>query len=119
MTTQTTGVADASSEDLRLLDSTRPVIGNAGFGRGEGGEIFDIHPYYGWYHGNNTDWYRLARTLRESDAVGKPRYPATDDTTAMCPDRRAIIAGSTASMPCTTPIRLTRMSSWNTAGSND
>jgi len=66
------GYLEQVREDLRLLDPTRLVIGNAGFGRGEGGEIFDIHPYYGWYHGNNTDWYRLARVLREADAAGKP-----------------------------------------------
>ncbi len=44
-------------EDIRAWDPTRPVIGNAGFGRGKPGEIYDIHRYAGWYHGNIMDWY--------------------------------------------------------------
>ncbi|MDH7570042.1 MAG: glycoside hydrolase family 2 TIM barrel-domain containing protein, partial [Armatimonadota bacterium] len=59
-------------EDIRLLDPTRPVIGNAGFGRGEPGEIYDLHPYWGWYSGNPCDWYRLEQELRKADAAGKP-----------------------------------------------
>jgi beta-galactosidase len=43
-------------EDLRLFDTTRPVIGNAGFGQGEPGEVFDVHRYAGWYYGNFCDW---------------------------------------------------------------
>lgn len=43
-------------DDLRLFDTTRPVIGNAGFGHGVPGEIFDVHRYAGWYYGNICDW---------------------------------------------------------------
>ncbi len=63
---------EATRADVALLDPTRPVIGNAGFGQGEGGEIYDIHPYYGWYHGNLNDWYALSDAVARADAAGKP-----------------------------------------------
>ena len=44
-------------EDIRAMDPTRPVIGNAGFGHGKPGEIFDVHRYAGWYYGSICDWY--------------------------------------------------------------
>jgi beta-galactosidase len=58
--------------DLRLLDPTRPVIGNAGFGRGKPGEIFDVHPYWGYYSGNLCDWYRLSEYQAPADEAGQP-----------------------------------------------
>jgi len=54
------------------IDPTRPVIGNAGFGRGQGGEIYDHHQYTGWYSGNPHEWYNLKSTLALADAAGKP-----------------------------------------------
>ncbi|MDH7601347.1 MAG: glycoside hydrolase family 2 TIM barrel-domain containing protein, partial [Armatimonadota bacterium] len=60
-------------EDVRRLDPTRPVIGNAGFGRGEPGEIYDVHCYYGWYAHNFHDWYRAYETyLQQAARAGKP-----------------------------------------------
>lgn len=63
---------EAIREDIRLLDPTRPVIGNAGFGKGQGGEVYDYHQYLGWYWGNAHDWYQLNDTLKLADAAGKP-----------------------------------------------
>jgi len=60
-------------EEVRMLDPTRPVIGNAGFGLGEPGELFDVHPYSGWYSGNISDWYGVySRYLTQADKAGKP-----------------------------------------------
>lgn len=59
--------------DLRALDPTRPIIGNAGFGHGEPGEIYDVHHYYGWYAGSAVDWYGSYRTfLDAADKADKP-----------------------------------------------
>ena len=41
---------------LKKWDPNRAYIGNAGFGLGLGGEIFDAHPYSGWYHGTFLDY---------------------------------------------------------------
>ncbi len=62
----------AIREDIRLLDPTRPVIGNAGFGKGQGGEIYDHHQYLGWYSANAHEWYALNDTLSLAEAAGKP-----------------------------------------------
>lgn len=62
----------AIREDIRLLDPTRVVIGNAGFGKGQGGEVYDHHRYLGWYYGNAHDWYELNETLDLSEAAGQP-----------------------------------------------
>lgn len=58
--------------DLKLFDPTRPVIGNAGFGYGEGGDIYDIHRYSGWYYGNLHDWYDFKNAMADADAAGQP-----------------------------------------------
>src|SRR5690606_10820466 len=39
----------------RSIDSTRPIIANAGFGKGKVGDIEDIHDYTGWYGGTVLD----------------------------------------------------------------
>ena len=39
----------AVTERLVAFDSERAYLGNAGFGEGLGGQIFDDHTYYGWY----------------------------------------------------------------------
>jgi len=54
------------------IDPTRPVIGNAGWGKGQGGEIYDHHQYTGWYYGNAHEWYNLKNTLALADAAGQP-----------------------------------------------
>jgi len=60
-------------DDLRNLDPTRPVIGNAGFGHGEPGEVYDVHHYYGWYAGNTVDWYGSFRDfLNAADKADQP-----------------------------------------------
>lgn len=35
---------------LKVWDPTRLYIGNAGYGYGKGGDINDIHRYWGWYY---------------------------------------------------------------------
>lgn len=60
-------------EDIRSLDPTRPVIGNAGFGHGAPGEIFDVHRYAGWYYGNISDWCAdILGYIAEADKAGEP-----------------------------------------------
>ncbi len=39
----------------RSIDSTHPIIANAGFGKGRVGDIEDIHDYTGWYGGTVLD----------------------------------------------------------------
>ena len=39
----------AITKRLVAFDSERVYLGNAGFGEGLGGQIFDDHTYYGWY----------------------------------------------------------------------
>ncbi len=59
--------------DVRTLDPTRPVIGNAGFGHGEPGEIYDVHHYYGWYAGSAVDWYGSFREfIAAADKANQP-----------------------------------------------
>ena len=62
-------------EDIRQLDPTRPVIGNAGFGGGKPGEVYDVHCYYGWYAHNFHDWYRVYADYL--DRAGKAGQPLT------------------------------------------
>jgi len=35
---------------LKEWDSTRPYIGNAGYGEGREGDVCDVHRYWGWYY---------------------------------------------------------------------
>ncbi len=49
---------------LRRWDPTRLFIGNAGFGQGRAGDIFDMHPYWGWYGGDFTTCLRLRTDTR-------------------------------------------------------
>lgn len=63
----------AVREDIRSFDPTRPVIGNAGFGHGMPGEIFDVHRYAGWYYGSVCDWYAdISGYIAEADKAGQP-----------------------------------------------
>lgn len=60
-------------DDARLFDTTRPIIGNAGFGHGAPGEIFDVHRYAGWYYGNISDWPVDATTyVKFTEKTGQP-----------------------------------------------
>ena len=49
--------------DLQTWDSTRPYIGNAGYGLGRSGDLNDIHRYWGWYYNSVLSFY----TLRDPD----------------------------------------------------
>ena len=49
---------------LKQWDPTRLYIGNAGFGRGRTGDIYDMHRYTGWYGGDFTGYFRLREDLR-------------------------------------------------------
>jgi beta-galactosidase len=42
-------------EFAKTLDPTRPMIANAGFGKGKVGDIEDMHDYTGWYGGTVLD----------------------------------------------------------------
>jgi len=60
-------------EDIRKMDPTRAVIGNAGFGHGKPGEIYDLHRYAGWYHGNINDWYMdTSSYIKEARNANQP-----------------------------------------------
>ena len=43
--------------ELVAFDSERAYLGDAGFGEGLGGQIFDDHTYYGWYQGDPSAYY--------------------------------------------------------------
>lgn len=43
---------DYAFEKLKRWDNTRLYIGNAGYGYGQGGDICDLHRYWGWYYGS-------------------------------------------------------------------
>ncbi|MGD8236962.1 MAG: glycosyl hydrolase family 2 [Armatimonadota bacterium] len=80
-------------ETLREWDPNRLHIGNAGFGRGLAGDIRDGHPYWGWYHGDFLNYYRLRRD--ESPRPGPPQ-PWTFTECVGCytgPDGRFNIGG--------------------------
>ncbi|HEU4632288.1 MAG TPA: glycoside hydrolase family 2 TIM barrel-domain containing protein [Gemmatimonadaceae bacterium] len=49
----------AVHDSLRAWDDTRPYIGNAGYGFGRGGEICDLHRYWGWYYNSALSFYTL------------------------------------------------------------
>ena len=46
-------------DSLHRWDDTRLYIGNAGYGFGRGGEICDIHRYWGWYYNSFLSFYTL------------------------------------------------------------
>jgi hypothetical protein len=55
---------------LSRWDDTRLYIGNAGYGFGRGGEVCDIHRYWGWYYNSALSFYTLRdpRICWRSDA---------------------------------------------------
>ncbi|HNT33623.1 MAG TPA: glycoside hydrolase family 2 TIM barrel-domain containing protein, partial [bacterium] len=46
-------------EHLREWDTNRLYIGNAGYGNGTSGDIFDFHRYWGWYYGSFLTYHVL------------------------------------------------------------
>jgi len=46
-------------DTLSRWDDTRLYIGNAGYGFGRGGEICDLHRYWGWYYNSFLSFYTL------------------------------------------------------------
>jgi len=58
-------------DTLRKWDDTRLYIGNAGYGFGRGGEICDLHRYWGWYYNSFLSFYELRdpKICWRSDAV--------------------------------------------------
>ncbi|HEX8522127.1 MAG TPA: glycoside hydrolase family 2 TIM barrel-domain containing protein [Tepidisphaeraceae bacterium] len=45
--------------DLSKWDTSRPFIGNAGYGQGREGDINDVHRYWGWYYNSFLTYYNL------------------------------------------------------------
>ena len=54
--------------ELVAFDSERAYLGDAGFGEGLGGQIFDDHTYYGWYQGDPSAYYLHEPQPREGAA---------------------------------------------------
>ncbi len=54
--------------ELKLWDSTRQYIGNAGYGEGREGDIQDVHRYWGWYYNTFLTFYNL----RDQKLFGDP-----------------------------------------------
>ena len=53
---------------LVAFDGERAYLGDAGFGEGLGGQIFDDHTYYGWYQGDPSAYYLHEPQPREGAA---------------------------------------------------
>lgn len=51
----------------KSLDSSRLIIGNAGFGEGKAGDIEDLHDYLGWYYGSMTSFSRYMKKSSKVD----------------------------------------------------
>lgn len=54
-------LAKENYEYARSIDSTHPIIANAGFGKGKVGDIEDIHDYTGWYGGTVLDMVKYEK----------------------------------------------------------
>jgi beta-galactosidase len=57
---------------LKAWDSTRPYIGNAGYGEGREGDVCDVHRYWGWYYNSFLTYYNLRDKLYEKPLFGDP-----------------------------------------------
>jgi beta-galactosidase len=58
--------------ELKKWDSTRPYIGNAGYGEGREGDVCDVHRYWGWYYNSFLTYYNLRDKLRPRPLFGDP-----------------------------------------------
>jgi hypothetical protein len=59
-------------EALKRWDSTRPYIGNAGYGEGREGDVCDVHRYWGWYYNSFLTYYNLRDKLYSKPLFGDP-----------------------------------------------
>jgi beta-galactosidase len=57
---------------LKQWDSTRPYIGNAGYGEGREGDVCDVHRYWGWYYNSFLTYYNLRDKLYPKPLFGDP-----------------------------------------------
>ena len=57
---------------LKSWDSTRPYIGNAGYGEGREGDVCDVHRYWGWYYNSFLTYYNLRDKLYPQPLFGDP-----------------------------------------------
>lgn len=64
----------ANYEFAKTLDPTRPMIANAGFGKGKVGDIEDMHDYTGWYGGTvlDMDKYETQDFYKKEGGSGQP-----------------------------------------------
>jgi len=82
---------DRAHETLRQWDPNRLYIGNAGFGQGRGGEIYDQHTYWGWYGG---DFLANYARLRDSATHAAQPWTFTECVGAYTtPEGRFSVAG--------------------------
>ncbi len=67
-------LSKANYEFARTLDPTRPMIANAGFGKGKVGDIEDLHDYTGWYGGTvlDMDKYETQDFYKKEGGSGQP-----------------------------------------------
>lgn len=49
-------------QELKKWDSTRLYIGNAGYGSGKSGDIYDVHRYWGWYYNTFFTYLNMRNT---------------------------------------------------------
>lgn len=54
---------------LKEWDPTRLYIGNAGYGYGKGGDINDLHRYWGWYYSSSYTYLHI----RDYDSITLPK----------------------------------------------
>ena len=59
-------------QELKAWDSTRPYIGNAGYGEGREGDVCDVHRYWGWYYNSFLTYYNLRDKLVPTPLFGDP-----------------------------------------------
>ncbi|MEP6663240.1 MAG: glycoside hydrolase family 2 TIM barrel-domain containing protein [Verrucomicrobiota bacterium] len=59
--------------EMKKWDSTRPYIGNAGYGAGREGDVCDVHRYWGWYYNSFLTYYNLRDKLFAQPLFGDPQ----------------------------------------------
>ena len=79
--------------ELKKWDNTRLYIGNTGYGRGQSGDIYDVHRYWGWYYNtfltylnmrDTSMWQNLGRVqpITFTECVGN--YTGIDGRFNLC-----------------------------------